>query len=473
MPTLSRSFSWSLACLAVASLLTRFWGLGQWSFDHDELITAVRGQDRLWGVTGPVFYWLWNASTTLLGPTEFAARLPSALLGAASIPLFALTWRRFIGDRAALLGSWAILLCGWHLGHSQFARYYAGVFFFASLSYYLYLRAIESDSWRWLAGSLLAGTIAALFHPSAAAVLAFTFAATLIFRVIGDRLGVPFTATKVFKVHLLLAGVGAVIAVPIVASILLDWSAEGLPAPGAILYAMRFAKSVEIPTLLLAAAGWLMLLRSDRRLGVFLVIAIGMPILIAIAGAQFVGMRNDYLFFTLPLIVVAVAVFIDQSTRLLTDFARPAVATLLLLLFAPTFASQYLEHMSLDVRNVVAYVNAHWRPGDQALPISGGFRFYAPDSMNLIDIDEDLRNRNLHETDTPDADWAAVLKPLLDYQGRTWIIVRQSRSQKSSVFTDWLGQHAHLVWRRYATRLDEEVDGFEVWLVVPDKVAAW
>src|SRR5262245_53981006 len=236
------SFSWAVLALALLAALTRFWGLGRWAMDGDEIITAVHGDERLWRFSNPAYYWLWAISKEALGSSAFSVRLPSAIFGVLAVPVFALTWRRLIGERAAVLGAAALLLCGWHVAHSQWGRFYACVFFFSSLSYYCYCRAVKEDSWRQLLASAAFGAIAAAFHATAAAVPASCFIATLVMWTIGPRLGIPQIGKTLLRAHLVLAAIGICVGLPIVLSILGSWAAGGLPPIGAPLMAVRFAK---------------------------------------------------------------------------------------------------------------------------------------------------------------------------------------------------------------------------------------
>jgi hypothetical protein len=460
----SRRFRLAVLALAVLALLTRLWGLGHWPLDGDEIITFRRGSERLWGFFSPAYYWLWAISDRLLGPSEFSVRFPSALFGAIAIPAFAITWRHIVGNRAALLGASAVLLSGWHVAHSQWGRYYACAFFFASLSYYYYCRAIKEDSSRNLVMSAALGGVAALFHPSAAAVPAACFVATLVLWSISQRFAMPPIGRKVLRTHVFIAIAGLVIGAPIVISILNSWAAEGLAPIGAPLMAVRFAKYAEVPTLLLAMAGWLVAIAIQRQLAVILAVAVGVPLILALGAAEFIGMREDYLFFVVPLLMVGVGVFLDRSTQLPVGVLRAALAGTVLALFLPTFVSHYLERMTLDVRDAVRYVQGNWREGDQTLSFSGSFRFYAPGSLGVIEP-EALRPPNMRDKSAPQGGWNANLAALVDRPGRTWIIIRQTREPKYPELSRWLGDNAHLVWRRYATRLDEEVDGFEIWRV--------
>ena len=73
-------------------------------------------------------YWL------TMGDSEWWVRLPSALLGAATIPLTYLVGVALKGARVGLIAAWLLALSPWHVWYSQEARMYAAVSFFGALS---------------------------------------------------------------------------------------------------------------------------------------------------------------------------------------------------------------------------------------------------------------------------------------------------------------------------------------------------
>ena len=112
------------AGLAVIAAIVILPGLGVQSLANwDEAIYGVvtrellahpgltlRYGDDLWFEKPPLAFWLMAASSSVLGLTEFAMRLPSALFGIAAIVLQYFAGRRLGGRTAGLLA--AVLLLG-------------------------------------------------------------------------------------------------------------------------------------------------------------------------------------------------------------------------------------------------------------------------------------------------------------------------------------------------------------------------
>ena len=452
-------FWYSVAALTLLACVTRFWGLGEWNLYRDEIFTALFADERRWSLINPAYYWLEIASVHVLGPTDFAIRLPSALLGAASIPLFMILWWRLIGQRAALFGALVLLLCSWHLHHSQNARFYACVLFFASMSYALYFSAIKKDSIPLLVGSIAAGVAAFLFHATAALVLGSSLLYTIL-ATWGPASGRFASSRRFAMAHIGIAVAGALIALPAAMGQLSLWTEEGLAPPGPITWTLRFIRAAGLPELLLAASGWLLLWRSDRRLATFIGLGIGLPLAGAFAGAAVMGMRNDYVFGMVPLLAVCGGVFLDRVSDEMPGALKWAIPSLLLLLLSPALASHYLDKSTLDVREVIGFVKANFRPGDTVIPYANEFEYYAPPELSLGD-------RLLSMRPEEERDWVTALDPLLQRPTRTWLVLRETQTPLPAKLERWLRANAQLSWRKASERLDMQVRGYEVWLVNP------
>ena len=111
-----------------------------------------------------------NASTGLFGPNEWAARLPAALFGAATVPALYVAGRSAV-DRATALGAALLLAVSYHhVFYSQNARGYAAYLLFSVLAAGLLPTVLEGGR---RTGALYAGSLvlAIAAIPLAAAVL--------------------------------------------------------------------------------------------------------------------------------------------------------------------------------------------------------------------------------------------------------------------------------------------------------------
>lgn len=142
-----------LLMTAVAAYL-RLPGLGELSLYGDEEYTAVAVQavlaDGLPRMPSGVPYWrgapytyLAAVSAHYFGLSEFSFRLPSAVIGVLTIPVFYALARRLIGVLPAIPAGWLLVFSAWHIDVSREARMYATFLAFSLLTLLCFLRAIE------------------------------------------------------------------------------------------------------------------------------------------------------------------------------------------------------------------------------------------------------------------------------------------------------------------------------------------
>ena len=88
-----------------------------------------------------------HASIRLFGEQAWTLRLPSVALGIGSIWALFLVGRRLIGETEALLACALMTVSYHHIWFSQNARGYMGLLFFTNLATWLWLEAMDRDSW--------------------------------------------------------------------------------------------------------------------------------------------------------------------------------------------------------------------------------------------------------------------------------------------------------------------------------------
>ncbi len=96
----------------------------------------------------PVPAYLMILPIKLLGLTDFAIRLPNALLGMLSIPVYFLFLKDVLKDKKlALLGSFFLAISSWHIFYSRFAYEAITASFFIMLGIYFFIRMLDGKSW--------------------------------------------------------------------------------------------------------------------------------------------------------------------------------------------------------------------------------------------------------------------------------------------------------------------------------------
>lgn len=145
-----------LAAIVLFAAVLRFYKLGEWSMWIDEIYTINRAQihfsdpvrviqnlpTTLWL---PVSVILTNIALSLLGVTEWSARLVSALIGIASVPILYFVTRKIFGTVVALVLALLLTISPWHIFWSQNARFYTSLMLLYALAAFLFYLGIEKN----------------------------------------------------------------------------------------------------------------------------------------------------------------------------------------------------------------------------------------------------------------------------------------------------------------------------------------
>ncbi len=147
----------AVAALTALAFVLRLAGIGQ-SLVDDEIFTYdivtrfgfgdILSQVRDTSITPPLHYLVAHVAVQVGDPTLWV-RVPSLLLGAATVPLVYLVGSRTVGRGAAVLGSALLALSPMAVWYGDEARAYATLTFVALLSTYTLLRALEPGRRRW------------------------------------------------------------------------------------------------------------------------------------------------------------------------------------------------------------------------------------------------------------------------------------------------------------------------------------
>ncbi len=477
-------FSGRYQVLAVALLLTllalaiRLYGIGRWDIVYDEYFTYTYARERYLQIFGPIYYGLVALSYQFFGVSEFSVRLPALILGVAGVPVFFLTWRSLIGDRAALLGALLIVFSAWHLWYSQFGRWYSGLFLLGSLVYYYYYRSLREDSVRGLFLSFAIGAVALLFHFSALLVLAAcSVYSTLLF--FSPKLRGETCSLRVARLHVILSAIGVCIAVPLMLWELADWNERqqswGYGPFGALL---QFIKWIQMPVAACALVGALQLVVKRPGFGTFVGVCLGFPILAYLAGSALTTVRADYIFAAMPLAFVA-AGYLCEEVRVaicrnrdavrnhsapraqswgmsLVSYAMPIVVVASLM---PEFYSHFSGRATLHMREPAGFVESVFEPGDQVLPLINLFNSFHDYTVNDLPREPELG-------DPLDAtvNWPQAMQPYRASGHCVWIVLPIRRQALAESLEHWLIANARLVWRTTSTRYDYKVEGYQVFV---------
>jgi mannosyltransferase len=320
--------AWALIGITAGAAALRFSTLGVQSFWHDEAVTVGRVLHPSLGGTlkeipsseaaPPLYYvlaWLW---TKVFGISEAGIRSLSALFGTATVPVAYAIGARLVSRRAALLAAGAVAVSPLLVWYSQEARAYALLVLTSALTIWFFACALrEPERRRWLWWWAAAASLALSTHYFAGFVVA-PEAAWLLWSARGRRrpvlaaIAVPAAvAAALLPLAIHQAGRGhdrwiAAISFGTRATTAVKQFVQGVGGTPSV------ALSIVIAACALAGAA-LAAFRTtaEERRGALVALsiaaaAVGLPVLLAILGKDYVIARNLIVVWV-PLAVVAAA----------------------------------------------------------------------------------------------------------------------------------------------------------------------
>jgi 4-amino-4-deoxy-L-arabinose transferase-like glycosyltransferase len=410
-----------LAFLSIIALVLRLWNLNSdlW-FDEvttlvefvrpslGEIITRYDSQNQ-----HMFFSVLAHLSIGIFGESAWALRLPSVILGIASIWILFFFGRKVLGHREALLAAMLMAVSYHHIWFSQNARGYMGLLFFTILATWLWLEIQKESTWGRLACYVVAVTLGIWIHLTMVFVVAahaLVFASQLIYaRFRGHQKESPRLPTR-YQWH-------AIIALLLSGSVTLQLYALSLPefletslhqgsTPSewtkplwAIAEGLRSLQVgftgvvVVLATVVLVSIGWVSLYRRDRIAAILMVL----PALLG--GVTMMSMGHNlwprFFFFSMGfalLILVNGAMAMPRVLFSLMRFLRPhskiasrigVAITCAMIIASGATVPRCFAHPKQDFTGAKAYVEQNRRPGDLAVAVGlAGIayeKYFAPD----------------------------------------------------------------------------------------------
>lgn len=372
-----------LGIIALAIVL-RFWRLGDWGFDSDEIFMLRDSIDIRPRNARPLMYLLNHYLIGAFLPlNEFGLRVLPALFGVLGIPVFYLVARRLVGARAALFGAFLLATSGLHVYYSQFARYWTLVFMLCAVyPYAIYLGFRERNRRLLLLGIATAG-LAVLAHPASvlpAGGLALWILATYARRARPERLWRERSVRWGLLVLGILAAGAAVRFIPLLRAWIVerDTIPRGefllhLPVtPGVkqILYLFAYVESLSLALALTGTLGIYLLWQGrDRSLAVLLASMFVLPVAFLVLLSFRTPVSTFYLVPTLPIMFIGAGALLDHVAGV--DWGlRPrwllafVLAVLIIAAGAPTLISQYRDGRRYDFRGAAHWIQQRLAPGD-------------------------------------------------------------------------------------------------------------
>lgn len=191
-----------MSLIILIAFLLRFWNLSTIpvSLSHDEVAIGYNawsilntGKDE-YGTYFPVLFRSFDdyklpgyiysvvASEKLFGPTSFAVRFPSALLGVLTVAALFFLVRELLSDKNSkipLLAAFLLAISPWHINFSRAAFEANGSLFFIVLSLFLLFRSAKNN--KYLIPAFLSAVISIYFYYTARILIPILFLSGFLF----------------------------------------------------------------------------------------------------------------------------------------------------------------------------------------------------------------------------------------------------------------------------------------------------
>jgi hypothetical protein len=393
--------------ILIVGCVLRVWNINQ-SFWWDEIWSTMPyvKDSSLWQIVSNLGYYFNNhilysllarGSITILGESEFTARLPALVMGLISIVVLFQLGRRFLGTPSGITASLLLAMSAFHIDHSSEARGYSGLALFALLSSFYFLKGLKTNEFKSWVVYVVFTDLGFYSHVFMIAVSISQLCSALLF-MIGEKWSswksdVNPKAFRDFLLALSLAGI----------TVILIYSPI-LPAFFLNMGKVRFVQVSRMPFILsllnsffpgvqsfwgsiiygtLFFTGMYCAFRKDRTLCLYIFVLSVLPLsLYLLMNPMFVFER--YFIFALPFVLLIVSQGIVGLAGIFKGAYKNGVVIipLLLLVYLQLPAINKMLHQDRqDYRGAVRYVENNVQGSDDAVVSIGHagehFRYYA------------------------------------------------------------------------------------------------
>ncbi len=420
----SASF-WLIAAVTILALVLRLYHLDSelW-LDEITTVSFFSPMPTLHVITGFVtsnnhlLYTLFmKLAIAFFGEQEWAYRLPSAIFGAATIPVFYWVSRMMLSQRSSICAAMLLTVSYHHIFFSQNARGYSMQIFFTTLACGLFVKGLQEDHLRiWIlyvaAMSLNMATILNSSFVIAAHVLVGAAALVIIKRRGSSPFPLLYRLITVFGALMLL--VFQLYATFIPQAYVYTQKIYSIPGNGFSPFSMEFlaemtrgisagfGTSLILLAFPFAAAaigiGFVVLFKRQWTLITLLVL----PIILTFAYLLInsINIAPRFLLIAFPFVILVTVQGIDSIAQFIAEkisntpnaLSAKLVAAVVLLGCIVSLASlrRYYSVPKQPYRTSLEYIAAQRKPGEIILAIQyteHGYRFYAKEFNLIEDVD--------------------------------------------------------------------------------------
>lgn len=464
-----------IVLLTALATLTRMYGLNIGDITGDELWTANYFNVRYLNSSNPMYYALVKISTDFFGISRWSLRLPAAILGIISIPIFYSLCKSHFNRRTSFIGGIILIFNPWHLDYSQDARFYSGVFLFGLLSYFMYFKALKNHSYLYLFIMILSSVIGVLFHASFILIpvsLAIFTILTLIFL----REDNIYLSKSISITYIALILISSIVMLPYIWNTVNVWiqmhpnmvfsygnllSLRGfsLIVEELLRLSYRIVYDIGITIFISALFGGMILFKKNLIESTYFNLNAALPITIILVSSIILpAVRPRYIFFSLPIFIVLSAVLCDEISHLMSHYklGKHVVTFLVIVGLAPGFVTHYTAQSSLHIDDALSYIDAQYSNGDLVI---------AHEKDAFYKIMTDYNNWEWVRAPGASGNWEQEAQRALGGGNRVWFIINSSNIPGvSQEFEPWLIENASLVWRKDRKGFVYGLTGYEVWM---------
>ena len=377
-----------LAGLTLLAAALRFYRLGDWGFDSDEVFMQRDSINLRLSNPRPLMYFLNHYVVLPFGPLdELGLRLLPALCGVLAVPALYLMARRIVGTRSALFGAFFLATSSLLIYYSQFGRYWTLVFLLSCIYPYALYLGIRDGSVRMLTLGTVTGVLAVLAHPVAILPIGGLGLWVVALYLRRDRLVQLWSHTGVRWAALVAVVLVTIIAVRFI-PLLQHWiqqhdsiplSERGgeflLHTPGGqgvkqVSLMLAYIESLTLPLVLAGISGmYLLWYGRSQPAAALLACLFVFPIAFIMLVSTRTAVSTFYLVPAIPPLFMGSGVLLDRLI-LYAGELRPrwllaaVVATMVLAAGAPTTLSQYRDGRRWDFRGAARWLNERLKSGD-------------------------------------------------------------------------------------------------------------
>jgi hypothetical protein len=374
-----------LTGITVLAVALRFWRLGDWGFDSDEIFMLRDSLKLIPANPRPLMYLL---NHYLIRPIasldELTLRLLPATFGVLGIPILYLVAKRLFSVRAALFAALLLAVSAQHISSSQFARYWTLVFLLCSVYPFATYLGLRERNLGMLVFGILVGVLAVLAHPASVLLLGGLGLWFVITYVRRDRL-IRLWERHSFRWAALGTAFLFLAAALRFGPMLRHWITERDTVPrGEFLlhfpiiqgvkqvgYMLAFVESLTVPLVLAAAVGiYLLWQERDRPLALLMTCMFCFPLVFLVLLSFRTPVSTFYLVPTTPVLFFGAGAFLDRVAAIDWSVSPrwlipSTIVTVMIVAGAPTLISQYRDGRRFDFRGAAHWLNDHLEPGDR------------------------------------------------------------------------------------------------------------